>query len=599
MIVAHEASGRRAVSVDPEAVRAALLDSISWWSAKARTEAIPSDRLWICFSCSSCGAVFDRVLRCPEIQDDDARIYRGVGDVDRTLDDLLGARPRFVDPSEWKSASVCVCGAPHHLRTTAAAGLFHTVIGGGAGLAVARIDGMTTWLRCPDGSGALETIDPSSFREAFGRPLTLFDPWSDVILKLPLHPGTVVGTPAEPGVFLFAAADRAALDHGIRAKLGAKGRVVVDIEPTTVEGAAWPARLLLLARAIEEGARAAVVVERGAMLAQARAFARGILGGDVRSGPRDAWMLATEKGEWPVLPMRIALAMAARGHTLGEATAHELTQAAREIEDRIATLTALTAIVPGSSFDVEGSTATARVVDGRPARTIELSDIPHGANALGPEVLAREAAFLFDVAPPWADRSRVCPCGAALAIESRLVSWPWAGPESARPRVVRVLADEGRPGAALVVALACDRHVRIPPERELAQLGIDDARLATYLDADVARTRIRVRSSSWNSADGDRIMAVRAPFVSAVVLSDGRARALHDALGRPQRTDSVAGWAIGSHVALLAPAGASEALVGRALAELGIPSAEPFWLRRELDLNAPAVGSFDVAVDRR
>src|SRR5690606_8700885 len=118
-------------------------------------------------------------------------------------------------------------------------------------------------------------------------------------------------------------------------------------------------------------------------------------------------------------------------------------------------------LVPGASFEVEGAKATALLADGRAVRTMELTDLPAGAGTLSADVLAREAAFLFDVAPPWADRGRVCGCGAALSVESRLVAWPWPEP-STRPRVVRMWAEEGRRGAAEVVALCCDRHVRIP-----------------------------------------------------------------------------------------------------------------------------------------
>jgi hypothetical protein len=107
-----------------------------------------------------------------------------------------------------------------------------------------------------------------------------------------------------------------------------------------------------------------------------------------------------------------------------------------------------------------------------------------------------------------------------------------------------------------------------------------------------------VHASIWRGPDGESVAVVRGPFVSGVVLSDGRARALYDALREPFEATRVIGWAIGADLAALVTEGASEATVVRALYELGIPSIEPFWLRREVDLGAAAIGSFELVMER-
>ena len=589
---ASEPSPSDATRVDGAAARAALRESASWWSAKARHEPLSIDRLWACFSCGACEATFDRVFTCPE---SDLPLYRNAGEVEALIAEVQTGRSPLIDAATWRSAAECECRAPHHHVSVGGAGLFHSVIGGGAGVVATRIGGTAEWHRLSDGSGVLEPFDAASLRSALGRPLTLFEAWSELAPRLPVAAETVVGTAAEPGVWLFAAASAAALDLGIQSKLGARARIVVRLEPSTARAASWPPSLGIIASVMEEGAALAIVVERDAMLAQARAWARSRLGCDVRVVDAGRWALASDEAEWPIAELPIALAMTKTGRTLGEAVASALTEAARAIEDRIATLRALIERVPGASFDVEGGKATARLADGRAVRTIELAQLPAGAQSLSAEVLAQEAAFLFDVAPPWADRSRVCPCGAALSIESRLVAWPWAEPRT-RPRVVRMWAEDGRPGAAEVVALCCDRHVRIPSEAELRELGIDGARLEARLDADLAATRPRVHASIWRSPDGERVAIVRGPFVSGFVLSDARARALYDALRDPLEATRAIGWAIGSDLAVLVSEGTTEVAIARALAELGIPSAEPFWLRREVDLGAAAIGSFDVVM---
>lgn len=582
--------------VDAERIRALLHESASWWSATAQREPLPLDRVWACFHCTSCGEIFDRTFRCPSgpWTGEQAPLYRSPAELERVVEDTLASRCSAIAPDEWRRAAECACRAPHHHRRVAAAGLFHTMMGAGAGVLHVRVEGEAPeWLRLPEGAGAPSPAP--DLLTAFGGSLTLFDAWAELTQRLPASPGTVVGAGAGSGVLVLAASSEADLAAGIRAKLGVVRRIVVRLDASTVLGAAWPRSLDLLARTLEEGAAAAIVVEHDAMLAQARAWARSRLAADVRDDGQSAWTLTTDHGEWPLAPARIALRMAQLGRTLAEACAHELHEAMAAIDDRIATLGALTSLVPGSAFDVHGTTATARLPDGRSGRTLELTDIPANAGALPSEVIAREAAFFFDVAPPWADRTRVCACGAAMAMERRLVPWPWGGPQDEWPWVVHVWRDEAQVRAAEIVALVCGRHVRVPAESELRRAGVDERQLAARLEEaplGVLQLDVRVRSG---------VVLARGAFASSIAVSDGRARALDEALGRPIGRPSALAWAIGTDLVVLARPGDEDpdGLVRRLVAEEGLAGPVPFWIRREVALTAAPLGAFDMTVERR
>lgn len=593
MVAASSEPSRRDAGVDVARVRAALFESARWWSANARSETLAVDRLWVAFECGACGEIFDRVFVCPE--EPDPPLHRTADELEAALDELFAGRSPLIDGPTWRAAASCECGSPRHLVAAQGAGFFHAVLGSGAGLVVARIDGEVERYRLADGSGVPEAIDSSSLRASFGRPLSLFEVLAELLPQLPPKPSSVVGTAAEPGAWFFAAESAAVLELGVGAKLGARPRIVVPLEPAMVRSPRWPGPLRELASWIEDGVVVALAVETEALLGQARLWARARLAGDVQVRGEASWGFASERGSWPIAPRSIALSMARSGRTLAQATASALTEASRALADRIATLHALVDEVPGSSFDIDGEVATARGPDGRVVRTLRLSDLPAGAGELPPEMLAREAAFLFDTAPGWASRSRVCPCGAALSIESRLVSWPWPD-ASTRPRLVRTWADEHR-GAAEVVALCCDRHVRIPSEEELEALGLDDDRLAARLDADLAETRPRVHAAIWRGPGEERAALVRGPFAASFVLSDARAVALHEAVGSPIEGTRLTGWAIGTDVALLAAEDTDDGIVVRVLSALGAPSYEPFWLRREIDRSVDAVGAFEVVME--
>lgn len=599
MIAAEPQPVRRASTGDPAVVLGTLRDAVGWWLAKARLEPWPGDRLWVCFQCAHCATVFDRVLaypRSPSTGGGTPPLYREMADLPALLEAAMGGRPPDVDAREWQGASECACGAPGHHRRIVGVALLHVVMGSGAALVASRVeeDGHSL-ARVADGSATMTPLEPSTsaFEAAFGRPFALFDGWARLLSELPVAPGTVVGTDVEHGVLLFAAANEAALAAGVASKLRACPRIVVRLDAATAEGPAWPAGLRALARVVEEGTSVAMVVERDRLLEQARVWARSRLSANVRDDGTE-WVLGTETGDWPISPLRIVLLMIQHGRTLAEACAHELTAARDELRDRVATLAALTELVPGSAFDVEGGTAYARLSDGRAGQTLELTEIPAGAGTLPAEVLAREAAFLFDVAPPWADRLRVCPCGAAAGIERRLVSLPW--PDDRKPWVLRIWGSDERPQAAEVVALCCDRHVRIPSEADLRSMGLDEQRLVGALDRDVPLSVVRVEATRCRADDGSRAAIVRGPLVASVVLSDARLIALARALDLEAPRLA---WAVGSDVlALMADPGADpDAVIRRALAEIGMQRA-PFWIRQGLDPSVEPRGSFDVVMER-
>jgi hypothetical protein len=582
-------------------VRRRCLDAVSWWSARARRETSPPDRLWICFGCAHCGAIFDRTFRLEAdlLSDESApRLFRCSAELERTVRGAITARPRIVSEAEWRGAGECACGAPAHHRHVIGAAVLHSMLGTGADLVATRIGEETEWLRVTDGSGSPSVIEPTAVgvSRAFERPVSLFDGWDELLSSLPVEAGSVLATRPEPGVWLLAAATDADLSAAVDGALGAKRRALVRVATETARG--WPEELAPLADAVETGAKIALVVELETLRAEARAWARSRLGADVieESG---RWSLATERGDWPVEAPQAALLMTRHGLRSTEACALLLDDAWRALDDRIETLRALTAVLPGASFEVQGSVATAKLADGRERRQLRLTDLPTGAAAMAPDDLVREAAFLFDVAPDWADHARVCPCGAPVSVELRLVSWPVLGDPADRPWALRLHGEADAPAAAEVVALCCDRHVRIPAEAELRAVGIEDDLLERRLDAEVALGRPRVRASVIHTRHA-RAVVVRGPFVSSVVLSDRRTSALWRALRAPFEGDTAVGFAVGSDALVLLEAGnpAEEAVLVEALRESGLFGVA-FHIRRDVDLTAPPLGDFDVVSDRR
>lgn len=430
------------------AVTSRLFDAASWCAGVARAERCPADRLWIDFVCAACGRERAATFRYPS----DGASARSLGAIWSTVGGALTQRPVSVDEHDFDAARACPCGAPAHHRRTVAAALLRPMIGTGSlFIALEALDGQTMW-RLDDGAATpLRIEDP---RQAFGRPLALFEP----LASIEVTEGTLA---LGEGAWLVVGSDAASLSTLARARLGDVDRVVVRLDAGSAQGA--PA----LAAALEAGLAIALIVAQAQVLQHARAWARARLGADVRALDGARLELVTERGCWPIAVAAVALDMAQRGVVLAEACARALADASDALDDRLETLRALVALAPGASFDVEGHLATPRAPDGAQGAPVALAALPAGLHGGPIEELAREAAFYFDAAPPWADRRRVCPCGAAARVELRAVPWPWNGSPSEQPWAVERAADR-----AVVIALSCDRHVRILPESALRRMNL-------------------------------------------------------------------------------------------------------------------------------
>ncbi|MCC6877102.1 MAG: hypothetical protein IT378_22550 [Sandaracinaceae bacterium] len=587
-------------SVEPASrtrtLQALLEQSVSWWPARARAEILARDRAWIAFTCGACERAWDRVFRCESSPhagvEGTAPLYLLFEDVARVLQEALSGRPAFVDADAWSEAHACECGAPAHHARVAAAALFHTVLGSGAGVVVLRraeAEPALEVARVPEG-GLLEAIEPtpSASRASLGHPLTLFESWRELVPRLPSEPGVVAGNAAARGVWIFAARDHDALEHGIRTKVAAKQRVIVELQAPTVR-AHWPASLGGMAELVEAGGACALVVEREVLVATTRAIARGRRELDVRDVDIDHLELGGLELPWPIAPSHVALAMMRLGRTLPEACAHLIERAADSVAKRIEALRAMCALVPGGSFELEGTRATARHADGRMGRTLDVCDLPEGAALAGPE-LAREVAFLFDLAPAWADRTRVCPCGAPATVERKLIAWPWRGAPEAAPDPLQTFMRENGEGCAVVVALCCDRHVRVLAGAELERLGLVGPTLEERVRGDASSSVLATRARA-HDAGGAAVVVARGPFVSGLLLDEARLAALDAALGRPVGPGPASVWAYGaSTLALTAGEGPElEKRAAAAVLESGVTRVE-FVLRREVDLSVPASG---------
>lgn len=582
-----------------------LLDSALWWIARAAGETFSLDRLWACFECGSCGARFGRTFRSersPWTGGADAPLYRDLGELWAVLDRLATERnpDDMIDARDWSAAKSCDCKAPSHRSAVVATALFHSMVTGGAGLVALRHGEAKRCYSLAPGD-VMEPIPATvaGIEEAFGRPLTLASTWASLLAQLPPDEGKAVGSGVERGVFTIAAHGREAVEAAAEVRLEGARRLVVFVDPTTVRSRAWPEAAAEIADHVEAGIAVALVVERDALVRRIRALARTHLGADIQDVD-DGLELRTARFAWPVSDVAIVQNMAQLGRTLPEACALMLAMANVAGLDRLATLEKMVELVPGS-FDVDGTRATGVRPDGSRGRTIDLTALPAFASSLPPEDLVREAAFLLDAAPAWADRTRVCPCGAAATVERRLVAWPWRGVAEAEPHVLETRHGGDGQGVAVVLALCCDRHVRVPAATEVVRLGLTPDRIEARLRADAPDAHQRVHFRSYPRADArPEVVVARGAHLSGIVLDDGRVAALHEALGRPfGDAPTLVAWALGTDRVALAIAGdGADERVGAVLGATGEGRDLELTLRREADLAAIPIGRFDVIRER-
>ncbi len=567
---------------------ALVLDEASWWVAKAATERFPCDRLCLVVRCGACEAQRAHTLLLPHPRlDGSTPLFRGSGELSDFLAAVFESRPQSVQRETWEELHRCVCGAPDHHRRVGAVALFRMMIGTGAGLAVTRLaEGEQVRHRLALGGAPERLGDEESIEDAFGRPLDGFETWAALAERLPPPAGEVAGVEGEPGVWMVAGHEAAHVLWALDQQLEGRSRIAVAVTPTGVD---WPSAL---APIVELAARGSVVValERERVIDVARAYARFALGMDLEEGS-DGVRLRGPALSWPVRLDAIALRVAKLGVPIAWAAAAVLNDAAEAGESRVETLRKLVQEVPGAGFEVEGTRVVARRPDGSRGRAVDLRSIPPGDVELSREELARQAAFIFELAPAWADPTRVCPCGAAATVERRLVGWPWAGDPEAGPAVLELVeASEGR-GAALVAAIACERHVRIPSAAELARIGLDDETRERRLVEDAPRRRQRVRAWVQRFDAGPAILA-EGPLIGIMALDDGRLAALHRAMGEPLAGEAdVLAWALGEDVVAV---GRRAAIVDALETRGRLRQEVPFLIERRVDLETAPSGLLEI-----
>lgn len=581
-----------------------LLDDVSWWMAHVREEPCPRDRLWLDLRCGACERSGTAVLRLTAPWTTGAPAWISASwELEARLREAARARPSFLDADAWRDAHACACGAPEHHRRVTGVALLRAMPGSGAGLvaAVPADAGALRRWRVPIGGAAQPLSETDAIDDVFGTPLSQHDGWAPLLERLPAPPDLlsehVIGVESEPGVWLLIGPSREALRWALAQRLGDAPHLAVDVAP---EGLDWPARLEPLADAAGRGA-GVVAVERDAAFRQVRAFARGQLHMDARMGEdaTDGHVITLSDDATSCIAHleEIALRVAKRGAPLAWAVAGVLSEAAEASAARLGVLKRLVDQVPGASFELERGRVHARRPDGTPGRVLELASLPRDVDAVDEAELARHAAFLFDLAPAWADPTRVCPCGAASTVERRVVPWPWTGEADSKPMLVERLEPEGAdsPGVAVVVALCCDRHVRVPAAVELERMGLaaGGEALERRLAEDAPRRAQRVRAWVHEAPDGGVVILAEAPMIAAYALEDARLAALHHAVGAPfGALGEVFAWAAGPDVLVMGPhAACADALGARGHLERAVP----FMLQRVARLDVPPAGTIHLA----
>lgn len=424
----------------------------------------------------------------------------------------------------------CPCGAPWITLQPVAARFFHAVPGTGAELMaeLSAAPGATPaqrWARLPvdgdpawwDGEGALDAWAVA----AFGRPLTLAALWQ----TLWQSPGGGLAA-IEPGYWLYCAPVGATeAPAALEALVAAEpSRRVVALSPRAVQKPAWA---WLREAMAAPGARDAVV----ATVIDAEHFLRRIALAAARvamEARRDAsgWWLCRQGVSWPVhLSAAMDEAMVL-GLDLSAAAAAAVAVVSSQIDRVVAFLQTATAARPGLQFAQEGD----GFVPVRAGAPTGARPIPLGvAAALGDDgaAIERDLRFHLDEAPPWADRWRVCPCGAARRLTVGAAS-------SARLAAMQAAEGAGLlrwPDAAVdagagLLALACDRHVDYALGALAADAGLSAAEVVARYEDDLRRAEFAVQVAAQGEGAGRGVWLVQGEGVGAAAIVPGWRRAL-------------------------------------------------------------------------
>lgn len=515
------------VPLDPSALAEALgLARVARGAMGARLALVP-DTLHRVLRCGRCGALtldtraFEGTLQLVE---GGRRPCASLAELGAFLD----AHALVLHAGDAPDA--CPCGAPWVTLQPVAARFFHAVPGTGAelmteiapgpGASAAQrwahipVDGDPVWW---DGEGAVDAWAVA----AFGRPLALSARWQ----MLWQSPGGGLAA-IEQGFWLYCAPVGATEASAALESLVASGPSlrVVALSPRAVQKPAWA---WLREAMAAPGARDAVV----ATVIDADHFVRRIALAAARvamEARRDAagWWLCRQGISWPLnLPAAMDEAMVL-GLDLSAAAAAAVAVVSAQIDRVAGFLQAAMAARPGLQFAQEGD-AFVPVRAGAPAGT---RPIPLGvAAALGGDgaAIERDLRFHLDEAPPWADRWRVCPCGAARRLTVGAVS---------SSRLASMLAAEGAgllhwpdtgvaSGAGLL-ALACDRHVDYALGALAADAGLSAAEVVARYEDDLRRAEYLVQVAAQGDAPGRGVWLVQGESVGAAAIVPGWRRAL-------------------------------------------------------------------------
>jgi hypothetical protein len=540
--------------------------------ARVRTEVRPIERALLELRCDACEAGWCGLFRF------EAPRHRGLVEARALARALTAPRPAALDADAVEALRRCHCGAPPHVTQTTRATLLRPLPGAGATVGVDDAGALELW---PD-RGLARPVSDADFAAAAGRPFSLFDAWA----ALPLPVGALE---PEPGLLLLAETDPRALTD----RVSEAGPVVaVAMQASTLASGGWPPAHPLRAH-LEGGGLAALVVRREALQELLEHLGRPAGSSIVEDGPRR--LVVEAEGIRQAVELEgIGRVMAQRALTLGEACAHALADALDTIADALRRMADLRRARPEVRFVVEGDRAMAIAQDGLRGPPFQPGQLPR-------PIEERDVAFLCDPLPRWADPTRVCRCGAAATLQTRILARRDIAPGDDAPWELRTwVGDDGEETAVEALAAACDRHVRVPSRRQLDP-WLTASEVEGRLEADRARAAFRVSCQWVRDEHGAVAVLVHGGLAASLFGHDGWIRGLLEEL--EATLDEVEAWALGPDgLCLLDPAfaEAERPMLRAATAQATgrSPNAvAPFALRRRIGPAAPR-GRFTASLSR-
>jgi hypothetical protein len=447
----------------------------------------------------------------------------------------------------------CTCGAPNDASETVVVVFFHAMAGTGAelmleGVRPAAEGEAPHWrvARVPlDGAEEplANELDDAAVQAAFGRPVSLVQAWHRVLERR-----APIALVVHPGQWIFAAAhDDPELRPTIEALIASPDRRLVGLDGAALASPAWAWIRPWLQQPQYAQHMGGMVIDLG-RLRHAVAMRLRLAGLTVSTRP-GGWTLLAQRVQTPWL---VELETVAREALRGDLTIPEAAAAATSATlARIRTveefLQALSALRDDVRYRIEDVMAFPVRADGREGRPFNLLFDPFRTYG-GPDDLVRDLAFHFDDLKPYADPMRICPCGAALMMATRLVDWPIAEALIASeqtPATLEVIADDaGNRQAAVLLTLECDRHVRYLSRDELEALDATEDDVPDRVRRDLPFDTYTYAFSMMVDSKGRRALAAHGPKLGSVALHDELISGLHHAIGVPLTTVDATAWAV-------------------------------------------------------